>query len=62
LLFDPARTAARAHVGTNAGELISEAALAIELGADGADIGLTCTRTPTLSETLASRPRRSTAR
>ncbi|MDX1561935.1 MAG: NAD(P)/FAD-dependent oxidoreductase, partial [Gammaproteobacteria bacterium] len=40
-------------VGTNAGELISEAALAIELGCDAADIGLTIHPHPTLAETLA---------
>jgi len=40
-------------VGTNAGDLISEAALAIELGCDAADIGLTIHPHPTLSETLA---------
>ena len=40
-------------VGTNAGDLISEAALAIELGCDAADIGLTVHPHPTLSETLA---------
>jgi len=40
-------------VGPNAGELIAEAALAIELGCDAADIGLTIHPHPTLSETLA---------
>jgi dihydrolipoamide dehydrogenase len=40
-------------VGTNAGDLISEAVLAIELGCDAADIGLTVHPHPTLSETLA---------
>jgi dihydrolipoamide dehydrogenase len=40
-------------VGTNAGDLIAEAALAIELGCDAADIGLTVHPHPTLSETLA---------
>jgi len=40
-------------VGTNAGDLIAEAALAIELGCDAADIGLTIHPHPTLSETLA---------
>jgi dihydrolipoamide dehydrogenase len=40
-------------VGTNAGELISEIALAIEMGADAADIGLTVHPHPTLSETVA---------
>ncbi len=40
-------------VGTNAGDLISETALAIELGCDAADIGLTVHPHPTLSETVA---------
>jgi len=40
-------------VGTSAGDLIAEAALAIELGCDAADIGLTIHPHPTLSETLA---------
>jgi dihydrolipoamide dehydrogenase len=39
-------------VGTNAGELIAEAMLAIEMGADMQDIGLTIHPHPTLSETL----------
>ncbi len=39
-------------VGSNAGELIAEAGLAIEMGADGADIGLTIHAHPTLSETI----------
>ena len=39
-------------VGTNAGELIAEAMLAIELGADMQDIGLTIHPHPTLSETI----------
>ncbi|TQV63169.1 MAG: dihydrolipoyl dehydrogenase [Halothiobacillaceae bacterium] len=38
--------------GPNAGELIAEAALALEMGADMADIGLTIHPHPTLSETL----------
>ena len=40
-------------VGPNAGDLIAEAALAIELGADAADIALTIHPHPTLSETVA---------
>ncbi|MFN9738454.1 MAG: dihydrolipoyl dehydrogenase [Pseudomonadota bacterium] len=40
-------------VGPNAGDLISEAALAIEMGADAADIGLTVHPHPTLSESVA---------
>jgi dihydrolipoamide dehydrogenase len=39
-------------VGPNAGDLIAEAALAIEMGADAADIGLTIHPHPTLSETI----------
>jgi dihydrolipoamide dehydrogenase len=39
-------------VGPNAGELIAEVALAIELGADAADLGLTIHAHPTLSETV----------
>jgi dihydrolipoamide dehydrogenase len=39
-------------VGTNAGDLIAEVALAIEMGADAADIGLTIHAHPTLSETI----------
>jgi dihydrolipoamide dehydrogenase len=39
-------------VGPNAGELIAEVGLAIELGADAADVGLTIHAHPTLSETV----------
>jgi dihydrolipoamide dehydrogenase len=39
-------------VGPGAGDLIAEAALAIEMGADAEDIGLTIHPHPTLSETL----------
>tara|TARA_B100001079_G_scaffold270614_1_gene285442 strand:+ start:816 stop:2219 length:1404 start_codon:yes stop_codon:yes gene_type:complete len=39
--------------GTNAGELIAEATLAIEMGCDMADIALTIHAHPTLSETTA---------
>ena len=39
-------------VGPNAGDLIAEAAVAIEMGADAADIGLTIHPHPTLSETI----------
>jgi dihydrolipoamide dehydrogenase len=39
-------------VGTNAGELISETVLALEMGADAQDIGLTIHPHPTLSETV----------
>jgi len=40
-------------VGPNAGDLIAEIALAIEMGADASDIGLTIHPHPTLSETVA---------
>ena len=55
LLFDPQthRVIGGGIVGTNAGDLISEIALAIELGADAADVGLTIHPHPTLSETVA---------
>ncbi|HZO24231.1 MAG TPA: dihydrolipoyl dehydrogenase, partial [Steroidobacteraceae bacterium] len=55
LLFDPDshRLLGGGIVGTNAGDLISEVALAIETGADAADIGLTIHPHPTLSETVA---------
>jgi dihydrolipoamide dehydrogenase len=54
-LFDPATGAllGAGIVGPNAGDLIAEATLAIELGCDAADIGLTVHPHPTLSETLA---------
>jgi len=39
-------------VGPNAGDLIAEAALAIEMGADASDIGQTIHPHPTLSETI----------
>jgi len=39
-------------VGTNAGELIAEAVLALEMGADAEDLSLTIHPHPTLSETL----------
>ena len=55
LLFDKQthRVIGAGIVGTNAGDLIAEAALAIEMGADAADIGLTVHPHPTLSETIA---------
>jgi len=55
LLFDPVthRVLGGGLVGTNAGELIGEVALAIEMGADAADIGLTIHPHPTLSESVA---------
>jgi len=55
VLFDEAtdRIIGAGIVGPNAGDLIAEAALAIETGADAADIGLTIHPHPTLSETVA---------
>ena len=55
LLFDPGtkRILGAGIVGVNAGELIAEAGLAIEMGADAADIGLTIHAHPTLSESIA---------
>jgi dihydrolipoamide dehydrogenase len=54
LLFDGEthRIVGAGIVGTNAGELISELALAIEMGADAVDIGRTIHPHPTLSETV----------
>ncbi len=40
-------------VGPNAGDLIAEVCLAIEMGADPSDVGLTIHPHPTLSETVA---------
>ncbi len=55
LLFDEAtgRVIGCGIVGPNADDLITEAALAIEMGADAADIALTIHPHPTLSETVA---------
>jgi dihydrolipoamide dehydrogenase len=55
ILFDEAthRVIGAGIVGPNAGELIGEVALAIEMGCDAADIGLTIHPHPTLSETVA---------
>ncbi len=54
LLFDKEthRIIGAGIVGTNAGDLIAEVALAIEMGADATDIGLTIHPHPTLSETV----------
>ncbi len=56
LLFDPDtyRVLGGGIVGPNAGELIAEVALAIEMGCDAADIGLTIHPHPTLSETVGA--------
>ena len=55
LLFDKktGRILGGAIVGTNAGDLISEICLAIEMGADASDVSLTVHPHPTLSETVA---------
>jgi dihydrolipoamide dehydrogenase len=55
LLFDEAshRIVGAGIVGVHAGDLIAEAALAIEMGAEVADIGHTIHPHPTLSESVA---------
>ena len=55
LLFDPKteRVIGGAIVGPGAGDLIAEIGLAIEMGADAADISMTIHPHPTLSETVA---------
>lgn len=55
LLFDKKthRVLGGAVVGPNAGDLISEICLAVEMGADASDISLTIHPHPTLSETVA---------
>ncbi len=54
LLFDPRtkRILGAGIVGPNAGELIGETVLALEMGADYEDIGLTVHPHPTLNETI----------
>jgi dihydrolipoamide dehydrogenase len=54
LIFDKAthRLIGAGIVGVNAGELLAEAVLAIEMGADAHDLGLTIHAHPTLSETI----------
>lgn len=54
VLLDPKtrRILGAGIVGTNAGELLAEAVLALEMGADMEDIGLTIHAHPTLSETF----------
>ena len=54
VLLDPSthRILGAGIVGVNAGELVAEAVLALEMGADMEDIGLTIHPHPTLSETL----------
>jgi dihydrolipoamide dehydrogenase len=55
LLFDPEtkRLIGAGIVGTNAGDLIAECVLAIEMGCEAEDIGLSIHPHPTLSETIA---------
>jgi dihydrolipoamide dehydrogenase len=55
ILFDKAshQVIGAGIVGTNAGELIAELSLGIEMGADAADVGLSIHPHPTLSETVA---------
>jgi len=55
LLFDPdtKRILGAGIVGVNAGELIGETVLALEMGADAEDIGLTIHPHPTLNESIA---------
>jgi dihydrolipoamide dehydrogenase len=55
LLFDKSngRVIGAGMVGPNAGDLVAEAGLAIEMGADASDVGLTIHPHPTLSETVA---------
>ena len=55
LLFDPEthKVLGGGIVGQNAGDLIAEVALAIEMGSDATDIGLTIHPHPTLSESVA---------
>jgi dihydrolipoamide dehydrogenase len=54
VLFDPEthRVLGAGIVGPNAGELIAELVLAMEMGADATDIGLSIHPHPTLSETV----------
>ena len=52
LFDDDHKIIGAAMVGTNAGELIAEAVLALEMGADIEDIALTIHPHPTLSETF----------
>jgi dihydrolipoamide dehydrogenase len=54
LLFDETthRLIGAGAVGPNAGELVAEAALAVEMGADATDVALTVHPHPTLSETV----------
>jgi dihydrolipoamide dehydrogenase len=55
LLIEPGtrRLLGAGMVGVNAGELVAETVLALEMGADAQDIGLTIHPHPTLTETVA---------
>jgi dihydrolipoamide dehydrogenase len=55
LLFEPGsrRLLGAGMVGVNAGDLVAETVLALEMGADAEDIALTVHPHPTLSETIA---------
>ncbi|TXL20295.1 dihydrolipoyl dehydrogenase, partial [Methylococcaceae bacterium HT5] len=55
MLCDPetGRILGAGMVGPNAGELVAEAVLALEMGADAEDVGLSIHAHPTLSETFA---------
>jgi dihydrolipoamide dehydrogenase len=54
ILFDPesGKVLGAGIVGPNAGDLIGELVLAIEMGCDAADIGMTIHPHPTLCETV----------
>jgi dihydrolipoamide dehydrogenase len=54
ILFDPEtkKVLGVGIVGPSAGDIISEGALAIEMGADAVDVGLTVHPHPTLGETI----------
>lgn len=56
ILFDPEtkKTLGIGIVGSGAGDIISEGILAIEMGVDAEDIGLTIHPHPTLGETIAA--------
>ena len=56
LLFDPEtrRLVGAGIVGSNAGDLIAEAVLAIEMGCDDTDLALTIHPHPTLSESIGA--------
>tara|TARA_B100000945_G_C20413840_1_gene614073 strand:- start:958 stop:2376 length:1419 start_codon:yes stop_codon:yes gene_type:complete len=56
LLFDPKnnKVISGGIVGSNAGDLIGEIVLAIEMGADAEDIGLSIHPHPTLTETISN--------